>query len=460
MLLFQHKAFKIDIVTTPGPVRRINMRIGEFASKFNISQSAIRYYISEGILVPSKRNSQYVFSDSDAKELEVILKLKSLHFSIDEIQEYLRVLRLYNSQDSIEKEYLSEILNKKLTDLRREIQEKLTSAGNIEMILEHFDREKEITFSDSLIEGAMSTVEGITGIPLEFAVQLSCPLCQTPFLLKDITIRNNKITAGMLTCECCYHAVIEDGIILAPEKDSYYTSEDFYIMHYREIPPENSDFVFFEYMNDMSAEVVNLMYGAYTYMNNVLSDCDLHRKIIFVPDLASHFLYKFITQPYFRDAYIIVSGFSKQNILSMKSHIDTIAPDANIIYIANTVHELPVRKGIIDLWIDSISSYNFAFFHPFSLHEKIYPYMKEGANIIGLTKYYRNSAKSVHNIKKGYSNCVSNHGLLSTFKMVLNALDLDLKYEYPIGSTTSPGPYYEYHSEGEEHNYMVYLAEK
>ena len=97
LLLFQHKAFKIDIVTIPGPVRRINMRIGEFASKFNISQSAIRYYISEGILVPSKRNSQYVFSDSDAKELEVILKLKSLHFSIDEIQEYLRVLRLYNS---------------------------------------------------------------------------------------------------------------------------------------------------------------------------------------------------------------------------------------------------------------------------------------------------------------------------------------------------------------------------
>ena len=300
----------------------------------------------------------------------------------------------------------------------------------------------------------------ISGIPLEFAVNFSCPVCETPFFLQDISIRENKIIGGKLECSCGYKATIEDGIILTPEKNSYYTSNDFYIMHYREIPPKDSDFVFFEYMKDLSPEVINLMHSAYKYIDMILSSYDFNRKVIFVPDLASHFLYKFIKRPYFENAYIITCGFSKQNILSMKSHIDAIAPKAKILYIANTVHELPVRKNFLDLWIDSISSYNFAFFHPFSLHEKIYPYLKPGASITGLTKYYKNNAKSISNIRNGYPNCIRNHGLLSTFEMTLSSLNYKLDFNELIGKTATPGPYYEYHAKGEEHYYTVYGAKK
>ena len=69
-----------------------------------------------------------------------------------------------------------------------------------------------------------------------------------------------------------------------------------------------------------------------------------------------------VKKPYFKDALIVVSGFSKETIVSIKSHIDLIAPDAKIIYIANTIYDLPIRKKAFDLWIDAISSYNFSLF--------------------------------------------------------------------------------------------------
>lgn len=115
------------------------MRIGELASKFNISQSTIRYYISKGILIPTRKNSQYVFSQADIKELEIILELKKLFCSIDEIQEYLQILRLYNPQDAIEKKHLSLFLGKKYENLKTEITEKKNALKQIENLLSQFN---------------------------------------------------------------------------------------------------------------------------------------------------------------------------------------------------------------------------------------------------------------------------------------------------------------------------------
>ena len=62
------------------------MRIGAFAEKYNMNVSAVRYYVERGLLTPQRRNNQYVFDDDCMKDMEKILRYKSFHFSLSEIE--------------------------------------------------------------------------------------------------------------------------------------------------------------------------------------------------------------------------------------------------------------------------------------------------------------------------------------------------------------------------------------
>ena len=61
------------------------MRIGKVSEKYGISIDNLHYYINYGLLVPPKPKGQYVFDDATLKDLEWILNLKKLDFSLREI---------------------------------------------------------------------------------------------------------------------------------------------------------------------------------------------------------------------------------------------------------------------------------------------------------------------------------------------------------------------------------------
>ena len=431
------------------------MRIGELAKKYNIHQSTIRFYIKTGILLPVKKNSQYVFTPDDEEDLKTVIVLKNNFFSLEEIQKYLHIKRLYNSDDTIENSHFISILEEKIKNIKQEITYQKRAINTLEEMLNQLEHDS-ISNAKKQLD---SLHDVVSGIPIEFAVNFMCPKCGSLIDLREISIHNNRIINGKLMCRCGYTAVIEDGIILTPNQDSFYTSDDFYIMHYREKPSDKQDFVFFEYMNDLSTDTVNLMYSAYNYIDEYLTNTEFRSKVIILPDLACHFLYKNLANHYFDDAFIIVSGFSKHNISAIKSHIDVIKPEAKIIYIANTIYDLPIKKQIIDLWIDCNSSYNFGFFHPYSLHEKLFPYMKNNSRIVGYSKYYDDNAKSLKNIRRLYPKSMSNHGRWTRFKRTLEEQGYKLCFSEIMGSTTNPGPYYEYHDSNDSYFLFTYVAE-
>ena len=51
------------------------MKIGKFAKKHEVTLDTIRFYMEKGLLVPSKKDSQYYFSEIDSANLEKIKKL-------------------------------------------------------------------------------------------------------------------------------------------------------------------------------------------------------------------------------------------------------------------------------------------------------------------------------------------------------------------------------------------------
>ena len=61
------------------------MKIGEFAQRYNMNQSAVRYYIEKALLTPVRKNGQYIFDKTCTEQMEKILFYKSLGFSLDEM---------------------------------------------------------------------------------------------------------------------------------------------------------------------------------------------------------------------------------------------------------------------------------------------------------------------------------------------------------------------------------------
>lgn len=119
------------------------LRIGAFCRRFNIAASTVRYYIHRGILIPETRNRQYLFSESCIQDMQQIMELKELRFSLDEIHGLLTLRRKFNlAQKADAESYLhmlylqKERLTQQLENARRQevlldqIQQELTESSS------------------------------------------------------------------------------------------------------------------------------------------------------------------------------------------------------------------------------------------------------------------------------------------------------------------------------------------
>ncbi|EOR25937.1 Methyltransferase [Clostridium sartagoforme AAU1] len=62
------------------------MRIGEFSKRNKVSIETVRHYIDLGLIIPYKNGAQYEFNEKCQKEIESILELKALGFTLNEIK--------------------------------------------------------------------------------------------------------------------------------------------------------------------------------------------------------------------------------------------------------------------------------------------------------------------------------------------------------------------------------------
>ena len=75
------------------------MRIGKVSQLYHISIDNLYYYIHYGLLVPPRPRGQYVFDEATCKDLEWILELKDLDFSLREIHILLSLKRVSGFAD-------------------------------------------------------------------------------------------------------------------------------------------------------------------------------------------------------------------------------------------------------------------------------------------------------------------------------------------------------------------------
>ena len=70
------------------------LQIGEVADRIGLSLRTIRYYEEVGLAVPSARSEGgfRLYTEDDVERLRVIMQMKPLGFSLEEMRELLQVL--------------------------------------------------------------------------------------------------------------------------------------------------------------------------------------------------------------------------------------------------------------------------------------------------------------------------------------------------------------------------------
>lgn len=100
--------------------------VKDIATKFHISEHAVRYYCDEK-LIPSlerDKNNRRIFNDIDLQWFQAILCLRSCGMSIKAIKEYVDLCLLGDDTVKARKKIIEEqkkIIEKKLTDLNQSL---------------------------------------------------------------------------------------------------------------------------------------------------------------------------------------------------------------------------------------------------------------------------------------------------------------------------------------------------
>lgn len=387
------------------------MKIGEFSRHFDLSSETVRFYINKGLLVPISRNSRYNFSDQDMSDMEQILKLKSLRFSLADIHRIISLKRLSNLDSAEELRDYINILKKQKKLLTREKHE-------LEAIISSL--QYEIVTAAGKHTGAPPR---ISGVPLAFLSYLACPHCQDKLSVKNCHIEQEQIISGVLTCACGYTAAIQNGIVMGEQGEvSIYDGPDLERNCYRM----------------MSPDLITLMQKDYLWMLDRLGQCETKGKLIledFINDYCfCHANFEFLDP----NAFYILSDKFPQIVSMYKGLIDRMNLPHQILYIAAGSHLLPLKEGCVDIYID-LACNEYAIFKPGYSTDPLARHFHSGTKAVGSFWYMDHRCATWRELQKQYPENWEHNFDLPYFKKHLSERWREIKKLEDIGFITDPG---------------------
>ena len=80
-----------EVLAAPVVGEKEVYRIGDLAREFDVSLRTLRFYEDRGLISPTRSGSTRLYSPEDRTRLKVILLIKSVGFSLVDIQELLAI---------------------------------------------------------------------------------------------------------------------------------------------------------------------------------------------------------------------------------------------------------------------------------------------------------------------------------------------------------------------------------
>ena len=350
------------------------MKIGAFAKKHEINPSAVRFYIDKALLTPKRENGQYVFDETNSEQMKKILKYKSYRFTLEEIELLFYFENHSNLKDGRIIDEIINILKQKKDLVEQEIVSLTDVTKNIDEEINYFNGFKE-----------RSAQTRSTYVPLAAIRILRCPQCGEFLHLENAAVEAEGIREASVNCQCGYSARIEDGILRCPES----TDESPFKLY------ENVDSVL-AMASDVSPAFRGLMEKGHLRMyQQILHNCKACRYVLAGP-LTYNFILGYLN--FMSDeTTVVVVDLSLNKLKRMKEYLSDSG--RNILFIAGDINKAPLRKGIMDLFIDDFSFCNYSVTYNKNLFEIIAPFLKDRGKLVGQFIDYSKAPKSLRNIK-------------------------------------------------------------
>ncbi len=344
------------------------MRIGEFAQKHDITQDAIRHYLDMGLLVAEKNGGQYKFNEADGKDLDKIMELKQLDFSLAEIQKVLTFQRLSGSNTDVFRNLYLSFLEEKKNEVTNELL-KYDKMNDFLKDKIHKIRAEELKECKKL------------GFPMNSIGILVCPLCQHSLNVSNGTIEKNMIIAANIQCECGYEAIIKNGVYI--DEIAVRTK----MQNGKKMPTKE------EYLEKSSYNYINFLYKGMASLIGYINKYHKEPKYIMELDnCVGFFLLQYIKYlPH--DATYILIDYDKDRMMQLKKDLEMYYEHKNFIFLCCDFHRLPIINSSIDIMIDFGMTKNYAQETSEFLPEKVLPLLKQDGLYTASISYFGPNSK-------------------------------------------------------------------
>lgn len=410
-----------------------SMRIGQVSRKYNIPTDTIYYYIRYGLLVPPRPNSQYYFDDQTLRDLDLVLELKEMDFSLPEIHRILSLQRISGLTDE--------------EDVREVI--RMYSEKRAVCVAERLRREKMIEKMDSRIQELTQKIarqESHIGLPIRMLELLCCPKCGGTLQISDVDMNLCYIFQGELECECGYHAQVREGILLTPNKN---TNKD-------DKPDVNR-----ELYKDLPPSLISLFQRSYNWMVKKLETIELKDKVVMETYVNAWFFMHNHQQYLEKDGKYIVVDKYPETLAMYKKIIEQQNYQLDILYIADSSTNLPLKKECVDVNLDFFAANEHNFYRDTFIYEDFRPYYHKNTQMLGTYFYFENGPKSIREYLKCYSEAYKWNFSRQYFIEEMKKSGYRINESEDCGFTTDSGNNlgFGFHVKGEKMHLMPYLAE-
>ncbi|RNB87225.1 MerR family transcriptional regulator [Brevibacillus fluminis] len=408
------------------------MRIGAFAKQFSVTIETIRYYMELGLLIPVKQDAQYRFHDGCVDDMNWILELKQLRFSMQDIQKIMSFKRISQFADNDDLEYFVGLLQEQKQLLQEE--------------------SSQLNRSIALLEEKIRTTRKLapptlqTGVPLSFIPMLACPSCNQPLAVENASLFGQHLLEARLHCRCGYFAEIKEGILLTSSVAASPMQD--YFIYDQDIFPE------------LSPGWISLMEKGSQWIYTSLQQNMGPRQIMLQTNVEVYvFPPKYLAQLPSDTLYVFTAN-SLMMLKKLKGKLEHLNPKLQVLYIVNNDLRLPLQNGCISLVIDTLS------FNDFSLYANswplahLLPYLQEDARIFGTYMYYQHQSRSLQNLHALYpdSHPQNIEPDYIANQLLANGFSACMREE--LGSLTEPGRYLDYHLNQDRLYLASYQAER
>lgn len=407
----------------------MNMKIGQVVRQYGIPVNSLYFYINDGLLVPPKRNKQYVFDERTIEDLEWILELKEMKFPLKTIHRLLSLRRISNFCSLEDREERERIFRQQDESLMREEMEVSHARRSIHAKLAAFTRDNQQSFQ--------------TGVPLRSLDLLCCPHCNEELMLDDARMNQRYVFEAKLSCRCGYAAKIKDGILQTQNiNTSIYDKPDTTRELYRDLP----------------SKTLSLFEQSYRWLENKMEHIP-HGKVWVEGYVnAWFFFHNHIDLLAKNDTLIVLDKFP-ETLLAYKRVIESQKPDCSILYVADASMTPPLKKGIIDCSMDFFATNEHNFYHPDLYLDRIRPYLKEQSLLLGVYFHFKKGKQSIQKLLKDYPeascNNFNDHWFMESVKQHFKITDTeDCGFSVNSGENLGLG----FHVPGEELHLQPYFA--